>query len=311
MWNSSMPTDPEAGSNPDQTSSDGSGSPSSSDPDGSPPSSTTSSAAPLGTGTDSPPGATTQCPCSSAQVTSETVMEEPPDRARTRLGVGEKVRVSYSLGSATWTIAGKGSLSSDSGATVTYTAPKQAGSVTLTATGCDCSASITFTIVEPNAVNMFKRYLDPKRVQHNQNYPDSGMYINVFLAPADVNFHKVQYLELEIGCDASGVYICLNGQGHNPDPNGAGATTHVQSGMGTWMSGMDQIYSSDCGVWTAPDTGDEHLAIPWQWKIDDADTWKTFTTVHQRVNCDATGNLTSTKAGAIATVMVTDATSAP
>jgi len=244
-------------------------------------------------------------------VTSETVMEEPPDRARTRLGVGEKVRVSYSLGSATWTIAGKGSLSSDSGATVTYTAPKQAGSVTLTATGCDCSASITFTIVEPNAVNMFKRYLDPKRVQHNQNYPDIGMYINVFLAPADVNFHKVQYLELEIGCDASGVYICLNGQGHNPDPNGAGATTHVQSGMGTWMSGMDQIYSSDCGVWTAPDTGDEHLAIPWQWKIDDADTWKTFTTVHQRVNCDATGNLTSTKAGAIATVMVTDATSAP
>ena len=117
MWNSSMPTDPEAGSNPDQTSSDGSG-----------PQSATSQ----GAGTDSPPSATTHCPCSSASVTSETVMEEPPDLARTRLGVGERVRVSYSLGSATWTMAGKGSLSSDSGATVTYTAPKKAGSVTLT-----------------------------------------------------------------------------------------------------------------------------------------------------------------------------------
>jgi hypothetical protein len=146
------------------------------------------------------PNSVTPCPCAGATVTSEMVMEEPADRARTRMGVGERVRVTYSLGAADWTITGDGELSSPSGATVTYTAPNTAGTVTLTATGAGCSASLSFTIVEPSGVRMIKKFTSAARVEHTVNMPDAGMLTNIFFAPTDVNFHRVQSIELEVMC---------------------------------------------------------------------------------------------------------------
>jgi len=322
MWCFSSPGDPEAGSDPNPVpAAAGSSTPSSAASPGGGASPTLPASdqpppppeTPPAAGGNCTPGAVTPCPCASAEVTSETVMTEPPDRARTRLGVGERVRVTYSLGSATWTVAGDGSLSSTSGETVTYTAPNAGGSVTLTATGGEgCVASITFTIVEPNAVNMIKKFTDPHRVQHTQSFPDIGMATNIFLAPTDVNFHRVQILELEVLCTASGVYSCNNATGHFPGTDGVGATTHVQAGMGTFLSEPDSIYSGGCGVpWVAPTTGAMHWPIPWRWRVGASGAWHVLTTVHQRISADAAGLLTATKAGAKATAMASDPTSTP
>ncbi|MDD5295538.1 MAG: hypothetical protein PHU46_01390 [Rhodocyclaceae bacterium] len=257
-------------------------------------------------------GAVMPCPCAGATITSQTVMTQPPNRARTRLGVGERVRVTYSLGAATWTKAGDGNLSSASGATITFTAPNAAGTTTLTATGGGCSATIAFTIVAPGSVHMTR--LHPHQVEHNQTYANVGMLTNIFLAPDDVNFYRVQFLELEIACTADGVYACQNGHGHGPNPNGLGATTQVVSGKGTKMDANDHVYSgccpTPCAPWVAPQTGREHFAIPWQWRVGAAGAWHTLTTVHQRVHCDATGGLTASKAGAVAHAQVGDATAA-
>jgi hypothetical protein len=237
------------------------------------------------------------------------VMEEPPDRARTKMAVGERVRVTYSLGAATWTAAGGGTFSATEGATVTFTAPNTAGSVTLTATGGGCTQTITFTVVEPNGVRMHKKF-NAGHIQHTANMPDIGTLCNIFLAPADVNFHRVQFLELEIGQTATGVYACLNGSGHGPNPNGLGATTHVNAGVGTFMAATDHVYSGHCGVaYVAGTTGTEHFAIPWQWRVGGAGAFKTFTTAHQRVNCSNVGLCTITKAGAQASVLFSAATS--
>lgn len=258
------------------------------------------------------PGAVAPCPCATATVTSEMVMTEPPDRARIRMGVGERVRTTYSLGSAAWTVAGGGTLSATSGATVTYTAPNTAGSVTLTATGGGCSASITFTIVAPKSVRMVKKFTSAARVEHTQSFPDVGMFTNIFLAPDDVNFHRVEFLELEIGCTAVGVYACQNGKGHGPNPNGLGATTHVQAGVGTFMNASDHVYSGHCGLaYVAPGTGSEHFAIPWRWRVGHSGAFNTLSTVDQRVSCDAAGLCTATKAGARVSVQAAAATSAP
>jgi len=258
------------------------------------------------------PGAVAHCPCADAEVTSETVMTEPADRARTQIGVGERVRVTYSLGAAAWTLAGDGSLSSENGATVTYTAPNAAAEVTLTATGSGCSVSISFTIVEPSAVRMFRHLNDPTRVRHTQNFPDIGFRANIFLAPANVNFHRVQFLELECPCTATGVYACHNGAGHGPNANGLGATTHVQGSMGTHMAAVDNIYSGHCGAaWAAPQTGSEHFAIPWRWRVGASGAFRRLATVHQRINADAGGRLTASKAGASVSCLATDPNSNP
>src|SRR5437016_4289373 len=55
-----------------------------------------------------PPVATAVCapgsaaPCVTCQITSETAMTEPADRARRNLGVGERVKLTFSLGNANW-----------------------------------------------------------------------------------------------------------------------------------------------------------------------------------------------------------------
>ena len=110
------------------------------------------------------------------------VMTEPPNQARTRMGVGERVRLTYSLGAADWSTPDGGDLSATNGQTITYTAPNRAATVVITATGGGCSASILLTVVEPNAVHQIKKFDSPTRVQHTAGMPDVGMYTNIFLA---------------------------------------------------------------------------------------------------------------------------------
>ena len=50
----------------------------------------------------SAPGAV--APCVQCTITSETIMTQPADRARLNIGVGERVRLTFSLGNANWTI---------------------------------------------------------------------------------------------------------------------------------------------------------------------------------------------------------------
>ncbi|MFN7920222.1 MAG: hypothetical protein U0Q16_09005 [Bryobacteraceae bacterium] len=234
-------------------------------------------------------------------------MTEPANRARTRLGVGERVSLTFSLGSATWSGVPASDLSSTSGATVVYTAPETAQSVTITATGGGCTASISFQIVQPNAVVMTPRY--PGKVQHTQNYPDVGMYTKIFLMPDDVNFHRVEFLEDDVPMVGNGVYSCHNGSGHHPNPNGLGATTHVSAGQGTEMNANDHVYSGHCGsTWSSPDTGSEHFPIPWKYRVVGKAAWRAIQTVDHRISCASNGLLTATKAGAWATIGAGDAT---
>jgi hypothetical protein len=190
---------------------------------------------------------------------------------------------------------------------VTYTAPDTAQSVTISATGGGCTATITFQIVQPTSVAMEPQY--PGKAEHTQDYPDVGLRTNIYLGPDDVNFNRVEFLELEIGCIADGVYACQNGSGHGPNPNGLGATTNVTAGKGTAMNANDHVYSGHCGrTWSRPDLGTEHFPIPWQFRVVGTTTWIAIQTVDQRVNCAANGLLTASKAGAWASIGAGDAT---
>jgi hypothetical protein len=230
-------------------------------------------------------------------------MTQPANRARTDIGVGERVNVTFSLGEATWSLAGDGFLSSTTGATIVYRAPSRAQSVTLTATGGGCTATITFNIIAPTGVRM-------ERIDtlHQQNKPNIGMHTRIFILPDTVNFHNIQVKELEVNGHASGIYSCKEGAPHGASPDPADATTTVRAGFGTRIDGDDTIFSGFCAASPNAGVGNSSWAIPWQYALRGG-TFRPITTVNQLHSCDAAGALRASKARAVVTANIGDASS--
>lgn len=271
------------------------------------------SSAPSGTGSG-PSGSDGGCsadggspPCPpTCNITSETFATAPANRARTKVGVGEEVTLKFSLGNASWsTIAGR--LSSLSGASVVFTAPDRAASVTVTATGSGCTATITFTVVEPSSVRM-RRY-PGTGVKHTVHRPDVGIRTEIYLLPDDVCFYNVSYHEVDVHAVCSGVYSPFTGLGHDPHPATLGMSMTVIAGLGTKANAMDSVYSGDPGTLPPFPPGSEVYDIPYEFKVG-AGPWKQFATVRHDCSLATDGvTLTVTKAGATGTVRVGDSSS--
>jgi|GEM_PF-1361951 len=232
------------------------------------------------------------------QINSETVVTGPGSRARTTIGVGEEVNLTHSIGgpSTTWT-ATAGTLSALTGARVLFTAPDTAQSVTITAAG----ATITFTIIAPTGVHMDNV---GAAVKHTNNFPDSGILLDVFLLPDNVNFNKVTYRELDVPAVVTpGAYSCNPGSGGHCSPAGLAPcgdkalTNVVVSGKGTKSVLGDCAYSGHCGGSPPFAPGSLTLSIPYEYKVGTG-SFRRITTVTQVHNLAADGStLSSSKAG--------------
>lgn len=272
-----------------------------------------------GAGTPASPPAVT--PCSkppTCTITSQTIATAPANRARTKIGAGEEVDLTFSLGSATWTPPssgsllpyGGGSLSSTSGPKVTYTAPERADSVTISATGSGCTASITFTVVEPSGAR--RKQKPGTNLKHDVDRPSIGIKTDLYVLPDDVCFYNIEYRELEATAVTSGVYdhAPLKGAGHLPNPNFLPFTKTVEAGLGTKVnSDGDQAFSGDPGTDAPFAPGSVSLDIPYVFRVAGGPE-KKFDTVQQIHTLAADGKtLTVSKAGAKGTLQVSAATS--
>jgi len=141
---------------------------------------------------------------------------------------------------------------------------------------------------------------------HQQNFPNIGMHTKVYILPDTVNFHNIEILEKDVNAVGSGIYSCKTGVGHNPSASRAGMLSTVRAGFGTRLDGDDTIFSGYCEPPTVG-VGSYSWAIPWQYALIGG-TLRTFTTVNQVHSCDAAGALRASKARAVATANVTDAT---
>jgi len=242
-------------------------------------------------------------------VTSETVETSPGVRTRTDIGVGEEVDLTHSVGSVTWTTSG-GTLSATTGTTVRLTAPDTAQSVTVSGGG----VNKIFSVKAPISVAMDRE--PGTSVKHIVNRPNSGIQTRVFLGPDTVNFVNVRYRELDVPgvVTSPGVYSC------NPASSGhcAGAvggacpdkamSRSVVSSMGTKSVLGDCAYSGSCPT-TAPFvSGSLTLTIPYEYKVGSG-SFRSIINVTQlhRLAPDAS-TLTTSKAGASGTTIVTAAT---
>jgi peptidoglycan hydrolase-like protein with peptidoglycan-binding domain len=243
-------------------------------------------------------------PAPAATITSQTVATQPGSRARTTVGVGEKVDLTHSAGSAAWT-ATAGTLSAASGPAVRWTAPDTAQTVAIQAS----AANLNFTVLAPTAVVMDRQ--PGTGVKHTLNQPDSGIQTRVFLGPDTVNFSEARYRELDVaGVSTPGVYSCNTfSTGHcgvgagSPCPDKALSTT-VTAGKGTLSVLGDCAYSGHCG--TAPPfaAGSITVSIPYEYKVGTG-AFRNFFNVVQVHTLGVDGStLTSSKAGANGTTTV-------
>ena len=255
-------------------------------------------------------------------ISSQTIATSPANRARTKIGVGEEVRITVKGNSATWKITGgTGTLSPNTGArrTVTFTADDKAGSVTVTATGsgCSCVNTITLTVVQPSHWTM-KRAAGTN-LRHTSGRPNCGWFGTMYLHPNDVNFYRVKTREQNSKATCTGSYMPFNNIQHQP----ASQTESAFFGMaghtetdGSAVALRDNIYSGDPGAGAtnaAPPfkVGTMFFPIVWQWQDVGSTNIHDFATVRQEHEIFSNGKCESRKGGNTESSMHTDPTSTP
>jgi hypothetical protein len=229
-------------------------------------------------------------------ITSETVEKDLPNRARTRIGLGEVVTLTATPGPADWTIEkGMGELYPKSGASVRLTASEEAGDVVVSAEGDGCRATITFTVVAPSGVHMVRRPGTLKN--HTRGTPSTGMILDIYIQPSDVSFREVRFTEREVratGTDDFEQYCRENEVKHGANFNAA-SISRVDPKLGSQINGTDRAAARA----TAPGVGSMTWAIPWEYTVSGGlMTHLLPGTVDQVVTYAADGTATLTKGGA-------------
>lgn len=250
--------------------------------------------------------------CTKCTITSETAVSVPANQARTTIGVGEDVYLNCSDGGVTWTVAGEGVLSGNSGASVTFRAGRRAGSVTITADGPTCTCSITFTVIAPSGVFMEPK--DGSPLKHHDGRPDCGYFGKFYLQPDTVSFKNLEVREKNSKCAADGFFKKFDGITHQ----GAGQTESPWftmydciAGKGTPANLDDRIYSGDPGGAGPPfEAGTMTFPIVWEYRV-----WGGAATAlnqfEQKHVVDAAGKCTTSKDGASASRVPDDPAGAP
>jgi hypothetical protein len=129
------------------------------------------------------------------------------DRRRTTIGVGELVNFTGMPQDTQWTNTG-GSLSATVGATNLFIAPSNAMSVTVTAMTNGVSIPVTFTVLAPTGVD----HTQLNSVDYfGKSISGAGMFVYVWIAPLQVSFNQVQFMEVLTNASSiSGYYLPTN-----------------------------------------------------------------------------------------------------
>lgn len=232
-------------------------------------------------------------------LTSETEVTQPTNRARTKIGVGERVTLKLTPVAGDWTAKGSGTVSPAKGSTVVLTASGKAGKVTVSVTAAGKTEKITFTVIAPNSVHqdtISTEHYTAAQLGLTSGLPNAGFHGQVYCGPDTVNFSNITFLEAEIGCKASGSWKAKNGKGHGPNTSPIGFEDTVVSGKGTKSFAQDHCWSGYVPGLTLNDwSGKMTFAIPWTYQCNG--TSGKIATVTQTTATSKNGTTSTKKAG--------------
>jgi phage baseplate assembly protein gpV len=263
---------------------------------------------PGSTSTTTAPAQTTTAPVTMTlivKITAQTVATSPPNRARTRIGVGEEVELTVSPAPANWSItSGAGTLTpSGSQTKVIFTASDKAETVVITASLPGGSGTINFTIVEPSDWTMKRQ--SGTNLRHKTGRPDCGWKGVMYVHPNDVNFYRIETREKDSKYVGTGSYAGYNGTYHGsyPPPDRASGwfviTAHSETD-GSTDNAPDEVYTGDPGpgvTGAAPPftVGSGHFPITIQWRVVGKTSIHDFSVTNQEDEIFSTGRCESRK----------------
>src|ERR1019366_114048 len=130
------------------------------------------------------------------QITNMTAARIPPNRARTTVGVGERVLVTLAgspAGNWTWSTSA-GSVAPTNGWGTLFTAPSNAANATVTISYPGGSCPVQFIVLEPaGVVAATIAYTS----DFSNNVAGALMHLApVIVGPTNVSFYRVQMLEV-------------------------------------------------------------------------------------------------------------------
>lgn len=226
---------------------------------------------------------------------SQTVATAPTDRARKKLGVGEKVTMTLeptSLTPLTWSKTGQGTLSATTGNNVTFTAHDRASTPTVKVTYDSNDYTISFNVIEPSGGLIEQE--PGTGVWHIQGVPTCGFKGRPYIQPDDVSFQNIYIREGSVNAVTTG-YFSYQGS-----PNHTAGTTPVSvgsvtTGKGSKVNAVDTIQGGSDNH-TPYVNGTFTWAIPWYFKVGTG-AEKQFATINHVKSIDSTGTLSISKGG--------------
>ncbi|MBS1329039.1 MAG: hypothetical protein HP043_03470, partial [Dialister sp.] len=232
------------------------------------------------------------------ELTHQTVVEEPQNKDRTKLGVGEQVVLTVMPEDITEPItwnASNGSLAENGNSQRKLTCPNRKSTVTVTAVIKSLTLSQTFDIVEPGGVVMVKQL--SYGVRHIKGNPSVGYKANVHILPSDVSFVNVRFQEKACPAVQFGYMTLLTIPPH-PQGEYFGEESHYDPN-GQWV-GIDTIeFGLDASMSPQPYyPGYFTWSIPWVFKVVGDVEEKQFATVVQKMSIDGFGTMSGEKLGA-------------
>lgn len=242
-----------------------------------------------------------------ATITSETVATRPSDRTRLVVGVGEKVKLTFSEGSADWSISGGQGSVTPTGKTSLYTASITPATETIEAVdpATHAGASITFTVIAPSGL-LFER-VKGTDIHHHQGWPDIGFSAKVYLQPDTVSFENIGVREQDATYVATGYYAWMNGQSHSPETKPEIVTSLVP-GKGWLLPDEDDVWSGRQAGSPPWAPGYESVYIPWEYDAAaDGKAGPFYLFAHVTQSCELKNDrstLTATKGAATITLSV-------
>lgn len=191
-------------------------------------------------------------------ITTRTLISAPDHGAddRKKVGVNEEVEM-RAPSAATWRTVGGGSgtirPASGETDTVTWTAPGEPASCTVTATAVGQNPiSVTMTVIEPTHRSLQRK----KRRFYLPRLSGSGYFAKVTIEPVTVSFRRTKFLEDEVHGVATGYYNTLGLNGfmhpkspwHCADQDNSGITDTI----GTKPPGIQPPFKSGRFRWAIP-----------------------------------------------------------
>jgi len=226
-------------------------------------------------------------------IKSRTVTTIPINRARTEVGVAEVVdiKISPDPGGVTWSVSGGGSLDTNTGPNVTFIAPSNAATSSVTINFSGHSIIKNFDVLEPAGVveaSIKSTY------HYSPGIAGAGMHLYpVVVGPTNVSFDLLEIKEIgHVAANCTG-YWATNGAPPHGSTNGANVWIPLDQ-ANQWPVTFDEAAMKGIPKpWLGG--GNFEWPIPVQWRIGTTGATNTIPGWNQEFELQSNGTVTIRK----------------